>query len=128
MTYHSGLGVGFELGKGESRVRSEAGAKPVRLKTKLPELSFQILGVKAEHHSYEVWADIKLLEKTFGSARVAEEFEKWAEKNKGIKKNPLREFVNIAAGLITGIISLEKNQDAEDLAGEIASLTNARVL
>ena len=103
--------------------------KQKRLDKALPILCRKILGLRAEPLGFSVWSEIKQIREAYGSASVLDAFEKWAKENRGMRSTfPLGEFIKVADGLINGIISLEKNQDAEDLAGEIASLTNARVL
>lgn len=86
----------------------------------IKKLSLTVLGCEAEPWD-NIWDRIKDLADAFGSARVSEVFEEWAQSRRGeMIRKPVEEFLKVAPGLIQGITSLKPDQKLVYLINSLA--------
>lgn len=91
----------------------------MKVKTEVPLLSREILGVRAE--TWEtVWSNMRELEKIHGGSAVCNAFKEWAKTKVGeVKDKPVSEFLKIADGLLNGILTVAAKSELTDLVDNL---------
>lgn len=99
----------------------------MRAKKHIPITCLKVLGCKAETWD-STWDEVKQYEQAFGGTEVCYSFDEWAETVKGeIREKPVTAWLKIAAGLLSGTISLSADTAVDDLVIQLAIASKGRV-
>lgn len=135
--YEDGFGIGLDrdrLGIGDeppyslkSLENDGQGEVTMRAKKHIPITCLRVLGCKAETWD-STWDEVKQYEEAFGGTEVCYSFDEWAETVKGeIREKPVTAWLKIAAGLLSGTISLAADTAVDDLVIQLAIASGGRV-
>jgi hypothetical protein len=108
----------------KKQVDTEVEEIEMSLKNNITDKCRLILGIRINPNAAD-WKEIASLARIHDSHKVLEAFEKWANSKRGENiAYPLSKFVDVADGLLTGIIQLSEDTEFNDFCGGLYDVGN----
>lgn len=112
-----GVGIGLGIGSGVGATTEEEMSAASTIET----LCRTILHKRPEPDSWSVWEEVRKLSKAYGQKAVVAAFRDWAESALGSEmKGPVEAFLNVADGILAGVVVVKAGEDLQDLLDQMA--------